>query len=77
MRPAVHSCPEPAFQRTPGLLRDLTVLSSDSGDPAGFRRAAERLAAALRENGLATEIREESPGEGARGADTAWGAISC
>jgi glutamate carboxypeptidase len=74
-------CPEPVFQRALGLLRELTALSSDSGDPAGLRRAAERLAAALRENGLATEIRDEAPGEGspplpvlyARGADTARG----
>jgi len=73
--------PEPIFQRTLGFLRELTAISSDSGDPAGLRRAAEHLAAALRERGLATEIRDEAPQAGApplpvlyaRGADTERG----
>jgi glutamate carboxypeptidase len=55
--------PQPLFQRAVDLLRELTAISSDSGDPAGLRRMAESLAAALRERGLATEIREEGPGE--------------
>src|SRR5436305_264734 len=53
--------PEPIFQRTLNFLRELTAISSESGDPAGLRRAAELLAAALRERGLATEIRDEAP----------------
>jgi glutamate carboxypeptidase len=73
--------PEPLFQQTLGFLRELTAISSDSGDPAGLRRAAERLAAALHERGLATEIRDETPSEGspslpvlyARGTDTSRG----
>ncbi len=81
MEPAVAILPEPLFQRAVDLLRDLTAISSDSGDPAGLRRAAGHLAAALRERGLATEIREESPGSEspslpvlyARGPDTARG----
>jgi glutamate carboxypeptidase len=75
------ACPEPIFQRTLELLRELTAISSDSGDPAGLRRAAERLAEALRERGLATEVRDETPGDGspplpvlyARGTDTSHG----
>ena len=66
--------PEPLFQRAVDLLRDLTAVSSDSGDPAGLHRMAERLAGALRERGLATEIREEAPGLPvlyARGPETA------
>jgi glutamate carboxypeptidase len=73
--------PEPIFQRTLGFLRELTAISSDSGDPEGLRRAAEHLATALRMRGLATEIRNESPDEGspllpvlyARGTDTGRG----
>jgi glutamate carboxypeptidase len=57
--------PEPIFQRTLNFLRELTAISSESGDPAGLRRAAELLAAALRERGLATEIRDEAPHAGA------------
>jgi glutamate carboxypeptidase len=73
--------PEPVFQRTLDFLRELTAISSDSGDRAGLRRAAEYLAGALRERGLATEIRAEAPEEGspalpvlyARGPNTASG----
>jgi glutamate carboxypeptidase len=81
MEPAVANLPEPLFERAVELLRELTAISSDSGDPAGLRRAAERLAAALRERGLTVEIQDESPGDGisplpvlyARGADTSRG----
>ena len=81
MEPAVANLPEPLFERAVELLRELTAISSDSGDPAGLRRAAERLASALRERGLAVEIRDESPADGAsplpvlyaRGADTSRG----
>jgi glutamate carboxypeptidase len=78
MEPAVANLPEPLFERTVELLRELTAISSDSGDPAGLRRAAERLAAALRERGLAVEIRDEDgastlPVLYARGADTSRG----
>jgi glutamate carboxypeptidase len=69
--------PEPLFQRTLGVLGELTAISSDSGDPAGLRRAAECLATALRERGLATEIHDEGspplPVLYARGADTSRG----
>src|SRR6478609_5697191 len=79
MEPAVAILPEPLFQKAVGFLRELTRISSDSGDPAGLRSSAEYLAAALRERGLATEIRDESPSADspplpvlyARGPDTA------
>src|SRR3954468_508796 len=81
METAVAILPEPLFQRAVGFLHELTRISSDSGDPAGLRSAAEYLAAALGERGLATEIRDESPAADspplpvlyARGPDTARG----
>jgi glutamate carboxypeptidase len=82
-RPHTSSAPlpEPIFQRTLDFLRGLTAISSESGDPAGLRRAAEYFAAALGERGLAVEIRDEVPEVGApplpvlyaRGSDTANG----
>src|SRR5437764_15051590 len=81
MEPAVAILPEPLLQKAIGFLRELTRISSDSGDPAGLRLAAEYLATALRERGLAAEIWDESPGADspplpvlyARGPDTARG----
>ena len=78
MEPAAANLPEPLFERAVELLRELTAISSDSGDSAGLRRAAERLAAALRERGLAVEIQDEDgasllPVLYARGADTSRG----
>jgi glutamate carboxypeptidase len=81
MDSALAIVPETVFERSLHLLRELTSISSDSGDPAGLRRMAERLAAALRERGLAVEIRNEpSPAEAsplpvvqARGGDTSRG----
>src|SRR5690348_16444463 len=81
MEPAAAILPEPLFQKAVGFLRELTRISSDSGDPAGLRFAAEHLAAALRERGLAAEIRDEStdadsprlPVLYARGPDTERG----
>lgn len=72
--------PDPLFERTLRLLRDLTAISSPSGDPDGLRRMAERLAAEASARGLTPEIREE-PGEDgalrpvlvARGPDTSRG----
>lgn len=55
--------PEPIFERALSHLRELTAISSPSGDPSGLHRMAERLGAALDERGLATEVRDE-PGEG-------------
>jgi glutamate carboxypeptidase len=55
--------PETIFRDTLDLLRELTAISSASGDPEGLRRVAERLAAALGERGLATEIRDETSPE--------------
>ena len=82
-RPHTSSAPlpEPIFQRALDFLRELTAISSESGDPAGLRRAAEYFAAALGERGLAVEIRDEVPEVGApplpvlyaRGSDTANG----
>jgi glutamate carboxypeptidase len=63
MHPPGTELPAGLFTGTVELLRELTAISSPSGDPAGLRRMAERLAAALRERGLAAEVREE-PGEG-------------
>src|SRR5260370_32371536 len=55
--------PAEIFDRTVELLRELTAISSPSGDPAGLRWMATRLAAVFRERGLTTEVRDE-PGEG-------------
>jgi glutamate carboxypeptidase len=63
MHPPGTELPAGLFTGTIELLRELTAISSPSGDSAGLRRMAERLAAALRERGLAAEVREE-PGEG-------------
>jgi glutamate carboxypeptidase len=71
--------PEPIFERSLDLLRELTGISSPSGDPDGLRRAAQRLGLALSARGLATEIRDEDGGDGplpvlyARGSDTSRG----
>jgi glutamate carboxypeptidase len=81
MEPAAAILPEPLFQKSLGFLRELTRISSDSGDPAGLRQAADFLAAALRERGLDTEVRDESPDADspplpvlhARGPETAQG----
>jgi len=58
--------PEAIFRQTLDLLRELTGISSSSGDPEGLQRMAERLAAALEERGLATEIRDEPSAEAGR-----------
>src|SRR5260370_20346449 len=55
--------PAEIFDRTVELLRELTAISSPSGDPAGLRWMATRLAAMFGERGLRTEARDE-PGEG-------------
>lgn len=61
MEPSAAVLPPPLFQRAVDLLRELTAISSDSGDPEGLRRMAGRLAEALRDRGLAAEVREEGP----------------
>jgi len=79
--PVATPLPEPLFQQAVALLRELTSISSDSGDPGGLRRMAARLASALQERGLATEIRDEVPQGGpsplpvlyARGPETSRG----
>jgi glutamate carboxypeptidase len=73
--------PAPLFQRAVELLRELTAISSPSGDAEGLQRMAERLAAELGARGLTTEIRAEPSQEAgralpvlyARGADTSRG----
>jgi glutamate carboxypeptidase len=73
-----RSLPTPVFDRALALLKELTAISSPSGDAPGLRRMAERLAAALAEHGMTPEIRETSAEEGgerlpvlqARGRDT-------
>src|SRR6185295_2018863 len=74
--------PASIFDNTLTLLRELTAISSPSGDPVGLHRMAERLAAALRERGLSSEIRDEASPEmdgalapmlQARGPDTSRG----
>lgn len=55
--------PAPLFQGAVELLRELTAISSPSGDAEGLGRLAERLAAELRARGLATEIRAEHSAE--------------
>jgi glutamate carboxypeptidase len=73
--------PAPLFQRTLDLLREMTAISSPSGDAEGLERMADRLAAELGRRGLTTEIRAEPSIEAgrslpvlvARGADTSRG----
>lgn len=72
--------PAPIFERTVELLRELTAISSPSGDLPGLRRMAERLAQELQARGMKPEILEETGGDGAlqpvlvaRGADTSRG----
>jgi glutamate carboxypeptidase len=69
--------PAPIFERTVQLLRELTSISSPSGDLPGLRRMAERLSAELSARGLTPEVREESgqPVLVARGPDTSRGHI--
>jgi glutamate carboxypeptidase len=83
MSSAVAIVPETVFARCLRILTELTAISSDSGDPAGLRRMAERLAAELRERGLAAIVRDERdeaaadapslPVVHAHGADTSRG----
>jgi glutamate carboxypeptidase len=58
--------PGSLFQRTVDLLREMTAISSPSGDAQGLERMADRLAAELGERGLATEIRAEPSVEAGR-----------
>jgi glutamate carboxypeptidase len=55
--------PEPIFDRALSLLTELTAISSPSGDAEGLNRMAQRFGYALRERGLAVEIRDE-PSDG-------------
>ncbi|HSF39944.1 MAG TPA: M20/M25/M40 family metallo-hydrolase, partial [Thermoanaerobaculia bacterium] len=76
-----RSLPAPVFDRALTLLRELTAISSPSGDAPGLRQMADRLGSALEEHGLTAEIRETSAEEGgerlpvlqARGQDTSGG----
>jgi glutamate carboxypeptidase len=73
--------PAPLFQRTVNLLKELTAISSASGDAEGLERMAKQLAGELSKRGLATEIRAEPSAEAgrtlpvlfARAADTSRG----
>ncbi|MEA2559146.1 MAG: glutamate carboxypeptidase [Acidobacteriota bacterium] len=67
--------PAPIFERTLQLLRELTAISSPSGDLLGLRRMTERLSAELSARGLTPEVWEEAgePVLLARGADTSRG----
>jgi glutamate carboxypeptidase len=73
--------PAPLFQRTVELLREMTAISSPSGDAGGLERMAGHLAGELSKRGLATEIRAEPSVEAgrslpvllARGTDTSRG----
>jgi acetylornithine deacetylase/succinyl-diaminopimelate desuccinylase-like protein len=55
--------PDPIFERALSLLTELTSISSPSGDAEGLNRMAQRFGYALRERGLAVEIRDE-PSDG-------------
>ncbi|HKI01029.1 MAG TPA: M20/M25/M40 family metallo-hydrolase [Thermoanaerobaculia bacterium] len=66
MDPMTGALPEAIFRDTLDLLRELTAISSDSGDAEGLHRAAEHLAGALRQRGLAAEIRDEPSAEAGR-----------
>ncbi len=59
----METLPDSIFDDTLAFLRELTAISSPSGDPAGLRRMAERLAGALCERGLSSEIRDEASPE--------------
>lgn len=67
--------PSPIFERTLQLLRDLTAISSPSGDLPGLRRMTERLSAELSARGLTPEVLEEAgePVLVARGPNTSRG----
>jgi glutamate carboxypeptidase len=73
--------PAPLFQAAVDLLRELTEISSSSGDAEGLERMAKQLAGELRTRGLATEIRVEHSAEAghalpvvyARGTETSRG----
>ncbi len=58
--------PETVFQGAVALLRELTAISSPSGDAEGLERMAERLAGELGGRGLRTEIRAEPSAEAGR-----------
>ncbi|HSS52757.1 MAG TPA: M20/M25/M40 family metallo-hydrolase [Thermoanaerobaculia bacterium] len=58
--------PAALFERTVDLLRELTSISSPSGDAEGLERMAERLAGELTKRGLAAEIRAEHSVEAGR-----------
>ena len=82
MDPIAGAVPEGIFRSAVDLLRELTAISSASGDAEGLRRMAERLAEAFQERGLAAEIRDEASPEingallpvlYARGPDTSRG----
>jgi glutamate carboxypeptidase len=80
MDPGSDALPSPVFERALDLLRELTAISSPSGDAAGLGRMAGRLGAALGEHGLAAEVRHEIGEAGAplpvllaRGRNTAQG----
>src|SRR5687767_5326064 len=62
MQTNLNGLPEPLFERTVQILRELTSISSPSGDLSGLRRMAGLLSEELDARGLKTEIREE-PGE--------------
>ncbi|HEV7506159.1 MAG TPA: M20/M25/M40 family metallo-hydrolase [Thermoanaerobaculia bacterium] len=73
--------PVALFESAVDLLREITAISSPSGDAEGLGRMAEHLAGELRKRGLASEIRAEPSVEAgrslpvlyARGADTSRG----
>jgi len=59
---AGRALPEAVFARALAFLRELTGISSPSGDREGLLRAAQLLAEALAARGLTPEIAEESAG---------------
>jgi glutamate carboxypeptidase len=71
--------PAPLFQRTVNLLKEMTAISSPSGDVEGLERMAEMLAGELGKRGLPTEIHAEHSEEAGRslpvlcGGDTSRG----
>jgi len=81
MEDPLAALPAPLFQGAVDLLRELTEISSPSGNAEGLERLAERLATELRSRGLVTEIRAEPSTEAgrslpvlvARGADSSRG----
>jgi glutamate carboxypeptidase len=64
MSSVMEAVPAGILTDSEALLRDLCAISSESGNAAGVRAVAQKLAEALGPHGLTTEIREERDANG-------------